>query len=255
MWASRNEILLYRCPYTIYVRAMMADDRVQNMSEDLRSDEAAVASRHALVGPADLWQMKRQFQIDFLRKMGLRSDQRLLDFGCGTLRGGIPLIRHLDSGHYAGVEVRSDVLAEGHRELVENGLADKRPELVHCERLATLQLGRKFDVVWAFQVLIHIGDALLDDAVAAAARHLDEGGVFYASVNVGKAPDGSWQGFPIVYREPAFYQAAFRRHGLAVVDIGPLSAFGHVHPRQTAAVQACQRMLKATHAGKSTVAN
>jgi hypothetical protein len=43
--------------------------------------------------------------------------------------------------------------------------------------------------------------------------------------------------------------------GCAALGIGPLSAFGHVHPRHTAAVEACQRMLKATHAGKSTVAN
>jgi SAM-dependent methyltransferase len=137
------------------------------------------------------------------------------------------------------------VLAEGRRELVECGLAGKEPELVHCSRLSKLNLGQKFDVIWAFQVLIHMSDAVLDDAVAAVARHLDDGGVFYATVNVGTATDGSWQGFPIVHREAAFYKAVFRRHGLAVDDIGPLFAFGHVHPRVSAAAQAWQRMLKA----------
>jgi len=180
--------------------------------------------------------------------MGLRPDHRLLDLGCGTLRGGIPLIGFLDSGRYVGVEVRSDVLAEGRRELVECDLAGKEPKLVYCNRLSTLDLGQKFDVVWAFQVLIHIGDAALDDAVAAVARHLDDGGVFYATVNVGTATDGSWQGFPIVHREVAYYQAVFRRHGLVVDDIGPLMAFGHVHPRVSAAAQALQRILKATRA-------
>ena len=28
--------------------------------------------RHALVGPANLWKMKRDFQIQFLRDMGLK---------------------------------------------------------------------------------------------------------------------------------------------------------------------------------------
>jgi len=218
------------------------------MSADHQRDEASAAARHALVGPADLWEMKRRFQIEFLRGMGLRQNHRLLDFGCGTLRGGIPLIDYLHSGRYTGVEVRPEVLAEGRRELAESGLAGKAAELVHCERLATLDLGRRFDVAWAFQVLIHIDDALLDDVVAAVARHLHEEGVFYATVNVGNVADGSWQGFPIVHREAAFYQAVFRGHGLAVVDIGPLTAFGHIHPRRSVADQAAQRMLKATPA-------
>ena len=101
------------------------------------------AARHALVGPPDLWEMKRQFQIDFLRGVGLQPQHRLLDLGCGTLRGGIPLIAHLDPGNYAGVEVRRDVLDEGRRELAEAGLAGKSPQLVHCERLAVLDLGRR----------------------------------------------------------------------------------------------------------------
>lgn len=206
------------------------------------------AARHALVGPPDLWEMKRRFQIDFLRTAGLDPRHRLLDLGCGTLRGGIPLIEYLEPGHYAGVEVRGDVLDEGRRELLESGLAERSPQLVHCPRLAELDLGRRFDVAWAFAVLIHMDDAVLDDAIAAIARHLDDGGVFYATANVGSEPAGEWQGFPVVHREAAFYAHAFGRHGLVVSDIGPLTSFGHHHPRLPAEAQARQRMLKATRA-------
>jgi SAM-dependent methyltransferase len=207
-----------------------------------------VAARHALVGPPDLWQMKRRFQIDFLRSIGLEPRQRLLDLGCGTLRGGIPLIAYLDPGHHAGVEVRQEVLDEGRRELEENGLADRAPQLVHCPRLAELDLGRRFDVARAFAVLIHMDDAILDEAVAAVARHLDDGGVFYASANVGSEPSGTWQGFPVVHREEAFYADVFRRHGLILTDLGPLTSFGHQHPRLAPEAQARQRMLRATKA-------
>mgnify|MGYP006275714601 CR=1 FL=1 len=206
------------------------------------------ATRHALVGPPDLWEMKRRFQIDFLRQAGLLPHHRLLDLGCGTLRGGIPLIGYLDPGHYAGVEVRREVLDEGRRELGESGLAEKSPQLVHCPRIAELDLGRRFDVAWAFAVLIHMDDAILDDAVAAMARHLDDGGVFYATANVGSESPGEWQGFPVVHREAAFYADVFGRHGLALTDIGPLTSFGHHHPRLPPEAQARQRMLKATKA-------
>ena len=218
------------------------------MAGDDHSESDATAARHALVGPADLWQMKRQFQIEFLRGVGLKPHHLLLDLGCGTLRGGIPLIDYLDHGHYAGVEVRGEVLDEGCRELAESGLVGKQPQLVHCERLAELDLGRKFDFAWAFAVLIHMDDAVLNDAVAAVARHLDDNGVFYATVNVGAEPTASWQGFPVVHREAAFYADAFRRHALVMADIGPLTAFGHDHPRLSAEAQARQRMLKVTKA-------
>lgn len=211
-------------------------------------DEAA-AERHALVGPADLWEMKRRFQIDFLRRAGLLPHHRLLDLGCGTLRGGIPLIDHLAAGNYAGVEVRGEVLDEGRRELAESGLAGKAPQLVHCSRLTELDLGRTFDVAWAFAVLIHMDDHILDDAVAAVARHLVPDGVFYATANVGAEPAGTWQGFPVVHREAAHYAEVFGRHGLALEDLGSLASFGHVHPRLPAEAQARQRMLKGTKAG------
>lgn len=208
-------------------------------------DPSAAADRHALVGPADLWEMKRRFQIEFLRGAGLLPGHRLLDLGCGTLRGGIPLIDYLEPGRYVGVEVRGDVLDEGRRELAESGLAGKQPRLVHCEALADLDLGTSVDVAWAFAVLIHMDDAVLDQAIAAVARHLDRGGVFYATVNVGDKPTGAWQGFPVVHRPAEFYADVFCRHRLALTDIGPLTSFGHVHPRLSAADQAQQRMLKA----------
>lgn len=102
--------------------------------------EAAKAKRHGLVGPQDLWKAKRQFQMEFLLRMGLKRDDRLLDFGCGTLRGGIPMIEYLQTGRYLGVDVCSEVLAEGRLEIEESGLLDKEPKLVHCERLDQLQL-------------------------------------------------------------------------------------------------------------------
>lgn len=206
------------------------------------------ATRHALVGPAELWEMKRRFQIGFLRAAGLLPGHRLLDLGCGTLRGGIPLIEYLDVGHYCGVEVRSAVLAEGQRELQESGLEAKAPQLVHCGHLDRLDLGMTFDYVWAFAVLIHMDDAILHEALAAVSRHLGDDGVFYATVNVGGQAPGTWQGFPVVHRSADFYADAFRRHGLRFAHLGPLTDHGHVDPRLPVAQQAHQRMLRGTRA-------
>ena len=110
--------------------------------------------RHSMVGPADLWKMKRNFQIQFLKDMGLMPNNYLLDIGCGTLRGGIPLISYLQSGHYFGIEARAEILDEGHKELREAGLIEKHPTLLLSPDISQVMLDRNFDFIWAFSVLI-----------------------------------------------------------------------------------------------------
>ena len=86
--------------------------------------------RHALVGPAHLWKMKQDFQISFLKSQGLKPNHKLMDIGCGTLRGGIPLISYLEKSNYCGLEVRDAVLEEGKKELKEQNLENKDPQLI-----------------------------------------------------------------------------------------------------------------------------
>lgn len=215
---------------------------------DCRSGDGTVdsrsATRHALVGPSGAWEQKRRYQVEFLRCRGLQPGQNLLDLGCGTLRGGIPLIEYLEPGRYVGVEVRPEVLAEGRLELAESGLEFKQPLLVDCADLSTLALGMTFDVVWAFSVLIHMEDAILREALKAIRRHLAADGVFYANVNVATRPEGKWQGFPVVSREWTFYKQVFMDHGLDAVDIGAVVDFGEADPRTTAGQRATHRMLE-----------
>jgi hypothetical protein len=107
--------------------------------------------RHALVGPLEHWHTQRSFQIRFLRSRSLRPEHHLLDIGCGTLRGGVPLVRYLRTGHYCGIESRSEALEEGKLELQEEGLEAKQPLLLHTSNLT---LPQQYDFPWAFAVLI-----------------------------------------------------------------------------------------------------
>ena len=188
------------------------------------------AERHELVGPPELWRQKRQFQIDFLRTTGgLRPEHYFCDVGSGTLRGGIPVIDYLDASHYYGLEVRPEVVEQARRELAENHLEHKQPSLLCVEAdLSGLELGRKFDRIWAFSVLIHMTDDILSRCLSFVGRHLAPGGLFFANVNLAKAPDRTWGGFPVVSRELDFYQRAAANHGLKVRPLGTLRELGHV---------------------------
>jgi cyclopropane fatty-acyl-phospholipid synthase-like methyltransferase len=185
--------------------------------------------RHAFVGPPRLWEMKRRFQFEFLTAHGLRPESRLLDIGCGTLRGGIPLIDHLQTGHYTGVEARAEVLVQARRELADAGLEHKRPRLIHAEDPARVQLEAPVDVAWAFSVLFHMRDEIVDACLGLVARSLTEGGVFYANVSLSdrREEQGEWQGFPVISRPREFYADLAARHGLSVGDVGRLDTLGH----------------------------
>lgn len=207
--------------------------------------DPSVVARHALVGQLDVWRMKRQFQIDFLMRQGLLPEHRLLDLGCGTLRGGIPIIEYLSSGNYTGIEVRREVLEEGRKELLESNLRTKLPTLLCTEKLDAVRLHERFDIVWAFSVLIHLSDAILETALATISRHLSPNGRFLGNVNIGSDEDGQWQGFPVVCRPWEFYRSAFLRHGMHAEDIGSLHDWGHQIPHQDRRRAERQRMLAA----------
>jgi cyclopropane fatty-acyl-phospholipid synthase-like methyltransferase len=184
--------------------------------------------RFELVGPPELWEMKRRFQIDFLRRVGLEPQHYLVDIGCGVLRGGVPIIDYLEPGHYHGIEARAYVLEEGRKELQASGLAHKNPHLMHAEYLSDVRLGREFDYIWAFSVLIHLTDDILAQVMQFVAAHLGKQGVFYANVDTLHAPDAKWLEFPGVRRPLDFYAENCARNGLQMSDIGSLADFGHI---------------------------
>jgi SAM-dependent methyltransferase len=186
------------------------------------------ARRHGLVGRPELWQFKRDFQIAFLRGQGLEPGHVLVDVGCGTLRGGIPIIEYLDAGSYVGIDVRAEAIDEARRELREAGLEHKRPELIAAPSLGSVDLGREVDYVWAFSVLMHLDDERLGECFDFARRQLAADGVFYANAITAELPPARWREFPVLSRSADVYLAYAERAGLSLRDMGALADLGHV---------------------------
>jgi cyclopropane fatty-acyl-phospholipid synthase-like methyltransferase len=208
------------------------------------------ARRAVLVGPPEIWELKRRFQFDFLTSHGLRPEHRLLDIGCGVLRGGIPLIEYLDTGNYAGIEARAHVLDEGRKELAAAALEHKRPLLINESDPAKIQLQTHFDFVWAHSVLYHMTDDVVDAYMGLVAACLSDRGELYANVMLrederpGERPAAKWQGFPVLGRTRDFYQRVAESHGLAVQDVGTLESLG-----DSGAITGQDMMLRFAHAG------
>ncbi|HKA13382.1 MAG TPA: class I SAM-dependent methyltransferase [Myxococcota bacterium] len=210
--------------------AVIADraDRILARLFPTRFRAAAPEGRHGRVGAPHLWRMQRAFQIDFLQRMGLAKEHQLLDLGCGTLRGGLPLIAYLSAGNYTGIDVRAEIVDEAMRELEEACLEQRYPRICLVDSLADLDLNASYDFIWAFSVLLHLEDPELETALAFAARHLRAEGSFYANVHLGDGRLGTWAGYPVVARPLDWYRARAHEAGLTADSLGRLCALGHL---------------------------
>lgn len=186
------------------------------------------ARRHALVGRPDLWKMKRRFQYDFLLDRGLTPQDQLVDIGCGSLRGGIPLIRYLEPDHYTGIESRSEAIEAARIEARRARVVDRRPRIIKSDFSDGPKLGHEVDVAFAFSVLFHMDEDVLVDCFRFVTDHLTQDGRFFANVNLGaEQPGHGWREFPLVYRTREELELLASTRGLRFEDLGTLRSLGH----------------------------
>ena len=104
-----------------------------------------------------LWEEIGRLQLEFLVSQGLKPGHRVLDVGCGSLRGGIHLIRYLDPGGYVGVDKNPQLLAAGRDiELRRAGLEDRPTLLVGLDHFEFGTLNRRFDYAIAHSLFTHL---------------------------------------------------------------------------------------------------
>jgi SAM-dependent methyltransferase len=128
------------------------------------------------------WEELGNLQFDYMVEHGLEPHHRLLDVGCGPLRGGVHFIRYLDEGNYTGVEKDIRKLRAGREvELAHAGLEQKRPRLVHMENFDFPSLGQSYDFALAQSVFTHLSINHIIRCLMNIDRVLVPGGTFFAT--------------------------------------------------------------------------
>jgi hypothetical protein len=74
---------------------------MSNSMSDHTSEGQPLWHRKAVGG---LWDEIGRLQFDYFVSQGLVPHHRLLDLGCGSLRGGVHFIAYLDPDRYSGVD-------------------------------------------------------------------------------------------------------------------------------------------------------
>ncbi|HXT52374.1 MAG TPA: class I SAM-dependent methyltransferase [Thermoanaerobaculia bacterium] len=143
--------------------------------------EIAEGKHRDLVG--GLWDLAGPQQLRFLVARGLRPWMRLLDLGCGCLRGGLPLVQFIDPGRYYGIDVNASLLAAGLLEVEVAGLADRLPpgNLLRSDALEGWRFGVDFEVVLAHSLFTHLPPAWLRRCLGEMERYVPPGGRFFAT--------------------------------------------------------------------------
>lgn len=152
---------------------------VNSYGRQLRPDEIAAGQHRKMVG--GMWEEIGHLQFDFLKQHGLLPGHRLLDVGCGCLRGGIHFLRHLNKGNYYGLDINSSLIAAGRMELASAGLLGKTPNLLVNDKFEFSSFGVKFDFALGLSVFTHLFMNHIARCLVEAKKVLQPNGRFYAT--------------------------------------------------------------------------
>lgn len=144
------------------------------------TEEDLKAGRHRKWVGGD-WERKGRIQIEFLKERGLKSQHKLLDVGCGALRGGLHFVDYLELGHYYGIEADAERIRAGRWELEQASLEHKSPNLLANTEFEVGQFGATFEYALAVSLFTHLDLNRITRCLYEVGRALDEGGEFYAT--------------------------------------------------------------------------
>jgi 2-polyprenyl-3-methyl-5-hydroxy-6-metoxy-1,4-benzoquinol methylase len=104
-----------------------------------------------------MWDQIGLLQFEFLKKRGLAPGHRLMDIGCGCLRGGVHFVPYLEKGRYYGIDINASLIEAGRKELLKNAAnTGQQPDLRVTDRFDLAQFGVRFDYALAVSVFTHL---------------------------------------------------------------------------------------------------
>ncbi|HET6545937.1 MAG TPA: class I SAM-dependent methyltransferase [Rhodanobacteraceae bacterium] len=135
-----------------------------------------------------LWEDIGRLQFDFLVAAGLQPRHRLLDVGCGALRGGVQFVRHLDPGRYCGIDANASLIEAGRQELAAAGLDGRGARLLADADFGVARFGERFEFALAVSLFTHLYLNHIQICLARVAAVLAPGGRFHATFFEAPAP-------------------------------------------------------------------
>ena len=174
-----------------------------------------------------MWEEVGVLQLAFLRSKGLMPQHKLLDIGCGTLRGGRHMIRYLDAGKYYGMDISRKAIEHAKKLVQDEGLADKIPHLLVSEnRALRFQefADQTFDFLLAQSVFTHLKSEHIEECFEHVAKIMHDSSVFYFTSKATRRGRPSHKNFRYPF---SYFQSLADKYGLSLEDCSA----DYDHPR------------------------
>jgi cyclopropane fatty-acyl-phospholipid synthase-like methyltransferase len=128
-----------------------------------------------------MWEEIGSLQFEFLKKAGLAPHHRLMDIGCGCLRGGVLFVPYLEKQRYFGMDINASLIDAGKKELQKLGCLSKEPTLWVSDQFEMAQAGVRFDYALAVSVFTHLYTNHIGLCLKKVKNVLASNGKFYAT--------------------------------------------------------------------------
>jgi hypothetical protein len=197
---------------------------MESLYFDAAQIQAEVDAGHHRQVIGDMWDTIGKLQFDYLRKNGLLPQHRLLDLGCGCLRGGVHFIRYLAPGNYFGTDLNASLLTAGYDlELPGAGIQDRMPrENLGCSSEFDSEFGVQFDFALAQSLFTHLVFNRIRQCLERLVFQMKPGGLFFATFF--ELPEGQAAWMPLRHphgvvthdvADPYHYRFADLKHAAA----------------------------------------
>jgi cyclopropane fatty-acyl-phospholipid synthase-like methyltransferase len=153
---------------------------INNYGEELFEKQKTNKSLRGRVG--GLWEELGLIQLEFMQAQGLKPNDKLLDIGCGCLRGGIKFINYLNSDMYFGLDINESLINAGIHEIKLEGLEDKRPKLIINDVFNFKLFNIKFEYMISVSLFTHLPLNIIIRCLVEAKKCLKANGKYFSSV-------------------------------------------------------------------------
>lgn len=142
----------------------------------------ALAQTMFLGGPVEDFEAVGRLQLVMLLKHGLYPHSKVLDIGCGCLRGGYWLIHFLDRGCYCGIEPNQKMLEAGLQTFFSPEILQaKNPRFDHNSVFDVSVFQERFDFFLARSIWSHASKAQIETMLDGFCEYAVDTGVFLTS--------------------------------------------------------------------------
>ena len=152
--------------------------------DDLAEVQRAVNEGHHRELVGGMWDEIGRLQLEYMLEKGLERRSRLIDVGCGSLRGGVHFVSYLNEDRYFGLDSNLPLLQAGYEiELKALDLQGKLPRrnLVRDDEFNFDLFDSEFDFAIAQSLFTHVPVNHIRLCLTRLARKMPTGGRFFAT--------------------------------------------------------------------------